>query len=222
MAVASCDATHRVPRRSSASSPKVDRLPCSPGFTKGVATATPPAILRTPPSAMLLTNSVPSARDVTLSGKRPVSGSRIAVGPSAADAGKAAQAIASDSAGIPTACWAVLMRNMARPLRSPGGGGGSGPERLAEAAEAKRSLESDRQAASSASAMPWPPPMQSVTSPRRMPSRLHRMEQARRQHRAGRADRMAVGDGAALDIDDVLGQAELLARRPAARRRRPR
>ena len=37
----------------------------------------------------------------------------------------------------------------------------------------------------------------------------HRVNELRGQHRAGRADRMAVRDGAALDIDDVFGQSEL-------------
>ena len=40
---------------------------------------------------------------------------------------------------------------------------------------------------------------------------LHRMQQPRGQHRAGGADRVAVRDGAALDVDDVLGEAELAA-----------
>ncbi len=35
------------------------------------------------------------------------------------------------------------------------------------------------------------------------------MDQTRGQHRAGGADRMAVRDRAALDIDDILAQAEL-------------
>ena len=37
----------------------------------------------------------------------------------------------------------------------------------------------------------------------------HRMDQLRRQHCTGGADRMAMGDGAAFDVDDVLGQPEL-------------
>ena len=57
--------------------------------------------------------------------------------------------------------------------------------------------------------MPWPPPMHRVTTPRLEAVAAHRVQQARRQHRAGRADRMAVRDGAALDVDDVLRQAEL-------------
>src|SRR6478609_7174140 len=37
----------------------------------------------------------------------------------------------------------------------------------------------------------------------------HRVNEARREHRAGGADGMAVRDRAALDVDDVLGQPEL-------------
>ena len=37
----------------------------------------------------------------------------------------------------------------------------------------------------------------------------HRVDEFGGQHRAGRADRMAVGDGAAFDVDDVLGKSEL-------------
>src|SRR5262249_25500737 len=38
---------------------------------------------------------------------------------------------------------------------------------------------------------------------------FHRVNQLGGQHRAGGADRMTVGDGAAFHIDDVVGQAEL-------------
>src|SRR5262249_34086262 len=37
----------------------------------------------------------------------------------------------------------------------------------------------------------------------------HRVDQLGRQHRTGGADRMAMGHGAAFDVDDVLGQPEL-------------
>src|SRR5690606_35421340 len=37
---------------------------------------------------------------------------------------------------------------------------------------------------------------------------LHRMQQPRGKYRAAGADRMAVGDGAAFDVDDVLGEAD--------------
>ena len=37
---------------------------------------------------------------------------------------------------------------------------------------------------------------------------LHRMKQSGGQHRSGRADRVAVRYGAALDVDDVLGEAK--------------
>src|SRR5262249_4112281 len=36
----------------------------------------------------------------------------------------------------------------------------------------------------------------------------HRVDQLGRQHCAGGADRMAMGDGAAFDVDDVLGEPE--------------
>src|SRR5215470_17335852 len=36
----------------------------------------------------------------------------------------------------------------------------------------------------------------------------HRVDELGRQHRAGGADRVAVSDGPALDVDDVLGQAK--------------
>ena len=37
----------------------------------------------------------------------------------------------------------------------------------------------------------------------------HRVDQLGGQHRTGGADRMAMGHGAAFDVDDVLGQPEL-------------
>ena len=37
----------------------------------------------------------------------------------------------------------------------------------------------------------------------------HRVNELRRQHGSGRADRVAVRDGAAIDIDDLVGQSEL-------------
>ena len=56
--------------------------------------------------------------------------------------------------------------------------------------------------------MPWPPPMHKVTMPRFRPSR--RIEwTVGCQHRTGGADRVAMRNGAALDVDDVLGQAKL-------------
>ena len=59
---------------------------------------------------------------------------------------------------------------------------------------------------SSASAMPCPPPMQSVTIPFADHVALHRMQQTGRKHRAGRADRVAVRDGAAFHINDIQRQ----------------
>ena len=54
------------------------------------------------------------------------------------------------------------------------------------------------------------------------PIPLHGVGEPRRQDRARRPDGMAVGNRAALDVDDVLGEAQL-ARSPRARwRRRPR
>ncbi len=50
----------------------------------------------------------------------------------------------------------------------------------------------------------------------------HGVQQARREHGTRCADRMAMRDGATLDVDDVLRQAELLGRQRAARPRRPR
>src|SRR4051794_39334392 len=47
---------------------------------------------------------------------------------------------------------------------------------------------------------------------------MHRMDEPRREHSAGRADRMAVRHGAAFDIDDVLRQAKLLRHRQRHRR----
>src|SRR5271163_1969562 len=37
----------------------------------------------------------------------------------------------------------------------------------------------------------------------------HRVDELRGQHRAGRPDRVAMSDGAAIDIDDLIGQSEL-------------
>ena len=37
----------------------------------------------------------------------------------------------------------------------------------------------------------------------------HRVDELGGQHRAGRADRVAVRNSAAIDIDDLVGQAEL-------------
>ena len=37
----------------------------------------------------------------------------------------------------------------------------------------------------------------------------HGMDELRGQHGSGRADRVAVGDGAAVDIDDLVRQSEL-------------
>src|SRR5215831_1296745 len=42
------------------------------------------------------------------------------------------------------------------------------------------------------------------------PITAHGMQKTRRQHGAGRANGVTMGDGTAFDIDDVLGQAELL------------
>ncbi len=51
--------------------------------------------------------------------------------------------------------------------------------------------------------------MHSVTTPRLPPAVLHRVQQTGRQHGAGCAYRMAVGDRAAFDIDDVLRELQL-------------
>ena len=49
---------------------------------------------------------------------------------------------------------------------------------------------------------------------------LHRMEEAHGQYRTRRADRVAMGDRAAFDVDDVLRQAELLRHGERDRRER--
>src|SRR5229473_2083109 len=48
----------------------------------------------------------------------------------------------------------------------------------------------------------------------------HRMDEAGGEHGPGRADRMAMRDGAALDIDDVLGETELARHHDRDRRER--
>ena len=52
--------------------------------------------------------------------------------------------------------------------------------------------------------------MHSVTMPLLDPVALHGMQEPRREHRARRADRVSVRDRAAFDVDDVLGQTEVL------------
>ncbi len=56
-------------------------------------------------------------------------------------------------------------------------------------------------------AVPMPAPMHSVTSAVRLAGALQLVERRAEDHRAGRAERMAHGDGAAVDVD--LGGVEL-------------
>ena len=56
-------------------------------------------------------------------------------------------------------------------------------------------------------AVPMPAPMHSVTSAGRQVAPLELVEQRAEDHRAGRAERMAHGDGAAVDVD--LGVVEV-------------
>ena len=62
---------------------------------------------------------------------------------------------------------------------------------------------SSRHQRSTHMAMPMPPPMQSVASPCLAFAALHLVEQRHQHARARGADRMADGDGAAIDVDDV-------------------
>ena len=56
-------------------------------------------------------------------------------------------------------------------------------------------------------------PLTAADAKRDQPARqavaAHRVDQLGCQHRAGGADRMAMGDSAAFDVDDVIGQPEL-------------
>ena len=57
--------------------------------------------------------------------------------------------------------------------------------------------------------MPWPPPMQRVTTAPAKSITLQRVQQPRRQHGTGGPDRMPVRDSAAVDVDHVLGEPDL-------------
>jgi hypothetical protein len=48
--------------------------------------------------------------------------------------------------------------------------------------------------------MPWPPPMHKV-APQSVAA--HRVDEAGRQNRASGTDRMPMGNGAAVDVDNV-------------------
>ena len=65
-------------------------------------------------------------------------------------------------------------------------------------------------------AMPWPPPMHIVMSAVPLARALQLVERRAEQHGAGRAERVAEGDGAAVDVD-ALGVDAELARSSAAR-----
>ena len=68
--------------------------------------------------------------------------------------------------------------------------------------------------------MPWPPPMQAVARPRFMPRRPQFERQRQQQARAGHPERMAERDGAAVDVDPLAIEAELLLDREVLRRER--
>ena len=63
---------------------------------------------------------------------------------------------------------------------------------------------------STIAAMPWPPPMQAVASPRFSAAAPQLERQRQQQARAGHAERMAERDRAAVDVDLVAIEAELL------------
>ena len=67
-----------------------------------------------------------------------------------------------------------------------------------------------RQTRSTIVAMPMPPPTHSVTRPRFRFLPLELVEQRADEHRAGRAERMAHRDRAAVDVDLLVRHAELL------------
>ena len=66
---------------------------------------------------------------------------------------------------------------------------------------------------SNANAIPWPPPMQSVTMPFSSAIAFHRMQQAGGEHRAGRPYRVTVRDCTTFDVDHVRIQAKVLRHR---------
>ena len=71
-------------------------------------------------------------------------------------------------------------------------------------------------------AVPMPAPMQSVTSAVSLPRALELVEHGAEDHRAGGAERMAHGDGAAVDVDLGGIDVEGLHGSAAPPRRRPR
>ena len=131
----------------------------------------------------------------------------------------------------------VLTSSTRRPASASAIADGAGERRLADAALAGE--EQDSAVASIAgqghalstiahlrssrqSAMPCPPPMHMRDDAALDPVALHGVQQARGQHRAGRADRMTMSDRAAFDVDDVLGQSKVLHARRLRSRRTPR
>jgi hypothetical protein len=71
-------------------------------------------------------------------------------------------------------------------------------------------------------AMPIPPPMHSVMSAVAEPAALELVERGAEEHRAGRAERVAERDGAAVDVDPSPGRCRGCGSSAAARRRTPR
>ena len=72
-------------------------------------------------------------------------------------------------------------------------------------------------------AMPWPPPTHIVSRPKRAcPVVLEAVDQRGHDAGAGHAERVAEGDGAAVDVELVPVDAEVLGRRDAPGRRTPR
>ena len=113
IADASFEATHRVPLLSSARTPNVERVSCSPGLKNGVGADPSSAIRRTPPSVMLLTNRTPSDVAATLSGNGAVSGS-VTSGMPAAQTEPTTNDAATDNAVVTTHRW--ILRFMRHPF----------------------------------------------------------------------------------------------------------
>ena len=70
-------------------------------------------------------------------------------------------------------------------------------------------------------AMPMPPPTQSVARPAQV-APLELVDQGAEDHRAGRAERVAHRDRAAVDVGDLVGDAHVVHEAHRDRRRTPR
>src|SRR4051812_16109539 len=88
-----------VPVPSSASRPKVERVPSAPGAIHSSADEAPGAARLIPPSVMLPTKSVPSRVEVRLSGKARSPGSVTTVGAASAPTAQATSAPATAKDG---------------------------------------------------------------------------------------------------------------------------